>query len=66
MIEALPLVLGSVRSEFTSMLEGADRRPEIRIVPAALGEHAGAVGAALVARHDHRYGAELERAEPGR
>jgi glucokinase len=61
MIEALPLVIGSVRSEFTAMLEGADRRPEIRIVPAALGEHAGAIGAALVARHDQRYGAERER-----
>jgi glucokinase len=64
MIEALPLVLLSVRREFTATLEGAERRPEIRIVPAALGEQAGAVGAALVARHDQRYGAELDRAEP--
>ncbi len=64
MIEAMPLVLPSVRQEFTSMLEGADRRPEIRIVTAALGEQAGAVGAALVARNDRRYGAELDKAGP--
>jgi glucokinase len=66
MIEALPLVLPSVRQEFTSMLEGADHRPEIRIVPASLGEHAGAIGAALVARHDQRYGAELSKDDPRR
>ena len=56
LVEALSLMLEAVRQSFTSMLEGADRRPEIRIVPAALGEEAGAVGAALVARQDDRYG----------
>ena len=64
MVESLSLVLASVRQEFVSMLEGADHRPEIRIVPAALGEQAGAVGAALVARYDQRYGAELDKAGP--
>ena len=57
LVEALSLMLDGVRHAFHSMLEGADRRPEIRIVPAALGEEAGAVGAALVARQDDRYGA---------
>jgi glucokinase len=57
LVEALSLMLEGVRRSFSSMLEGADRRPEIRIVPAALGEEAGAVGAALVARLDDRYGA---------
>lgn len=59
MVHALPLFLGAVRSGFTEMLEGADRRPEIPIVAAALGDQAGAVGAALVARDDDRYGAGL-------
>ena len=54
---ALSMVLPDVQSNFHEMLEGADRRPVIPIVPAALGEEAGAVGAALVAREDDRYGA---------
>lgn len=57
LFEALSLVLDTVRREFFVMLEGAERRPEIPIVPAALGEGAGAVGAALVARGDDRYAA---------
>ena len=57
LVHALALVLGTVRRAFFEMLEGATRRPEIRIVPAAFGEEAGAVGAALVAREDDRYGA---------
>ncbi len=57
LVEALSLVLGTIRRHFADTLEGADRRPEIAIVPAALGEQAGAIGAALVARQDDRYGA---------
>lgn len=51
---ALQLVLPGVQGHFDGMLEGADRRPQIAIVPASLGERAGAIGAALVARHDSR------------
>ena len=64
LVEALSLMLGGIRQSFASMLEGADRRPEVRIVPAALGEEAGAIGAALVARQDDRYGA-TRRPRPG-
>ena len=35
---------------FRDRLEGTEYRPEIPIVPAALGERAGAVGAAVLAR----------------
>jgi len=58
---ALSMVLDTVQSDFQEMLEGADRRPVIPIVPAALGEEAGAVGAALVARKDDRYAAGAHR-----
>ncbi|HXW32908.1 MAG TPA: ROK family protein [Acidimicrobiales bacterium] len=58
---ALSMVLDTVQSDFQEMLEGADRRPVIPIVPAALGEEAGAVGAALVARTDDRYAAGAHR-----
>jgi glucokinase len=59
MVHALPQFLGAVRAGFVEMLEGADRRPEIPIVAAVMGEQAGAVGAALVARDDDRYAAGL-------
>jgi glucokinase len=52
---ALPLVLGPARRAFGDMLEGAERRAEIPIVPAALGERAGAVGAALMAGGQGRH-----------
>ena len=38
------------RRAFEERLEGTDYRPAIPIVPAALGERAGAVGAAVLAR----------------
>lgn len=56
LVEAVTLVLPTIRTTFVSMLEGASQRPEIGIVPAALGERAGAIGAALAARHDDRTG----------
>ena len=47
--EAGELLLGPTRRAFAELVEGASARPDIEIVPAALGERAGAVGAALVA-----------------
>ncbi len=54
LVETLTLVLPTIVRSFAEMLEGADRRPHIPIVPAALGEQAGAIGAAVVAREDRR------------
>jgi glucokinase len=45
-----PLLFGPLAVAFRSHLEGADHRPDIPIVPAVLGERAGAVGAAVLAR----------------
>jgi glucokinase len=47
--EAGELLLGPTRRAFAALVEGAGVRPDIEIVAAALGERAGAVGAALVA-----------------
>jgi glucokinase len=44
------VLLDPVRRAFRGHLEGADHRPDVPIVPAALGEHAGVVGAAVLAR----------------
>jgi glucokinase len=44
------LFLKPVRAAFTELVEAAEYRPDIRIVLAELGERAGAVGAALLAR----------------
>jgi glucokinase len=43
------LVLDPIRAAFPSLLFGGPVRPEVPIVQAALGEHAGAIGAALLA-----------------
>ncbi|HEV2760128.1 MAG TPA: ROK family protein [Acidimicrobiales bacterium] len=48
LIEAGDLLLGPVRTAFDDLLTGASHRPAIAIVPAALGEHAGAIGAACL------------------
>jgi hypothetical protein len=37
-----------IRAAFRDLVLAADRRPEVPIVPALLGEDAGAIGAALV------------------
>jgi glucokinase len=47
--EAGDLLLAPLRDAFTSSVEGVDVRPEVPIVPAALGNDAGAIGAALLA-----------------
>jgi glucokinase len=44
------LLLAPTRRAFATLLEGGRERPAISIVPAQLGERAGAVGAALLAR----------------
>lgn len=41
-------LLGPVRRVFGGMLLGGEERPTIEILPAALGEHAGAIGAAYL------------------
>ena len=61
LVEALGLIIDGVRTTLVTMLEPGGSRPEIRVVPAALGEQAGAVGAALVAREDDRYAAGARR-----
>lgn len=50
LIEAGAILLDPVRVAFLDLVEGADHRPAVDIVPATLGEHAGAIGAALLAR----------------
>jgi hypothetical protein len=39
-----------LRAAFAGAIEGAPYRPEVPIVPALLGAHAGVVGAAVLAR----------------
>ena len=50
LLQAGDLLLESARVTFAELVEGGDRRPLAVIVPAAFGERAGAVGAALAAR----------------
>ena len=50
LVEAGDVLLDPVRSAFHDLLDGADHRPDFGIVPAELGEHAGAIGAGLLAR----------------
>jgi glucokinase len=44
------VLLEPVRAAFAGRLEGAAYRPEVPILPAALGRHAGVIGAAVMAR----------------
>ncbi len=44
------LLLGPVREELASRIEGGGARPPVEVVAAALGERAGVVGAAVLAR----------------
>ena len=46
LVEAGELLLGPVRTAFAELLTGASHRPDVAIVAAGLGEHAGAIGAA--------------------
>ncbi|HXQ59336.1 MAG TPA: ROK family protein [Acidimicrobiales bacterium] len=54
LVDALDLVLEPVRVAFDDLVEGRHRRPEVMIELAALGERAGAIGAGVLARRDHR------------
>ncbi|MGA2931475.1 MAG: ROK family protein [Acidimicrobiales bacterium] len=49
-VQAGDLLVDAARATFSELVEGGDRRPGAVIVPAAFGERAGAVGAALAAR----------------
>jgi glucokinase len=46
--EAEDLLLGPLREAYLAAVEGADVRPDVPIVPARLGNDAGAIGAALL------------------
>lgn len=48
------LLLEPARQAFADMVEALEHRPDIAILPAILGERAGAIGAAVVAREDDR------------
>jgi glucokinase len=50
LLESADLFLDRTRELFPELVLAGARRPPVRIVPAALGERAGAIGAALVAR----------------
>jgi glucokinase len=50
LIESGGVILEPTRRAFHELVEGAEHRPDIPIVAAALGERAGAIGAALLAR----------------
>ena len=50
LVELGPLLFGPLREAFGRHVEGVDYRPAIAIVPAQLGERAGAVGAGVLAR----------------
>lgn len=43
------VLLDPARTSIASVLEGADHRPRVEVVPAGLGPRAGAIGAALLA-----------------
>jgi glucokinase len=49
LVDAADLLLPDVRARFADFVMAGEERPELPIVPAALGERAGAIGAALLA-----------------
>ena len=52
LVAAGEVLLAPVREAFADMVEGGEHRPEVPIVAATLGERAGAIGAALLARQE--------------
>jgi glucokinase len=54
LVEALDLIIDPVRAAFDDQVEGRLGRPEVMIQLAGLGERAGAVGAGILARRNHR------------
>jgi glucokinase len=49
LVEAADLLLPEVRARFATLVLAGEHRPIVPIVPAVLGERAGAIGAALLA-----------------
>jgi glucokinase len=49
-VEAGSVLIDAARTAYEELVEGRDRRPIAAVVPAAFGERAGAIGAALAAR----------------
>jgi glucokinase len=50
LVELGDVLLGPLREFFDGHLEGAGHRPKVDIIPAALGERAGVIGAGVLAR----------------
>jgi glucokinase len=50
LVAAGDLLMTPAREAFAELVEGSQHRPEVAIVPAQLGERAGAIGAAALAR----------------
>jgi glucokinase len=50
LVELGPMLFGPLQEAFGRHIEGVDYRPAVAIVPAQLGERAGAIGAAVLAR----------------
>lgn len=50
LVEAGEMLLGPVRRTYLDLVEGGEHRPAVDIVPAAFGERAGAIGAAVLGR----------------
>ena len=48
LVDAADLLLPEVRARVGDLTLAGRQRPDVRIVPAALGERAGAIGAALL------------------
>ena len=53
LVDAADLLLPEVRTQFATFVLGGEKRPVVPIVPAVLGEHAGAIGAALLPEGAH-------------
>jgi glucokinase len=49
-IESGDVIVEPIRRAFVGRLVAPEHRPGVAIVPAQLGEHAGAIGAALLAQ----------------
>ncbi|HVV35232.1 MAG TPA: ROK family protein [Acidimicrobiales bacterium] len=50
LVEAGDLLLNPLREWLAKLIEGGEHRPRVPLLPATLGERAGAIGAALLAR----------------
>ncbi|MGH9184559.1 MAG: ROK family protein [Acidimicrobiales bacterium] len=61
LVEAGDMLLDPVRTAYRDLVMAGDRRPAVPIVPAELGERAGAIGAALLAANVPGQGPRLPR-----